>query len=64
MYERLHRVDRTVRASERWKDVIRWQLRVLGWRRLRFALGGLRELRKSAAREAPLISSMPTSPAS
>lgn len=53
MYERLHRVDRTVRASELWKDAIRWQLRVLGWRRLRFALGGLRELRKAAAREAP-----------
>lgn len=52
-YQRLHEADPSIGDAELWKYAARWQLRVLGWRRLRLALGLLPELRQDAEREVP-----------
>lgn len=52
-YQRLHDVDPSISDAELWKNAARWQLRILGWRRLRVTLGRLPELRQDAEREVP-----------
>lgn len=52
-YERLHEVDSRIGDGELWKYAARWRLRVLGWHRLRLALGRLPQLRQDAEREVP-----------
>lgn len=62
-FQRLHEVDPGIGDGELWKHAARWRLRILGWHRLRLALGWLPELRQEAQREVPPTSSTPTSPA-
>jgi pimeloyl-ACP methyl ester carboxylesterase len=52
-YQRLHEVDPGIGDGELWKHAARWRLRLLGWHRLRLALGRLPELRQDAEREVP-----------